>query len=514
MKQRKKKTVRFEQILLLGCDVNTTPIFEDTATEEDRCQRSDIIVVLSLDRVRRKIALIDLMRDIWVSIPGHGMGKLNDAVVYGGPELAVQVINDHFHLCIRKYIRISVNGLVDLIDLFGGVDVKLSEEEAEYINEWMPNVNFITERDADVPPITSAGMNHLNGMQTLAHVRNRTIGYIEGRENRTNDVLKSMARKAKKEMSAQECLRFALQARNYVTTNLNATDIVSLLQFGLHYDPEMIATYHAPAEGTYEVKNDFTWRMEVDFEKASQKLWHYLKHLNEKKNSPVTVYKRRAAMADFCYLKDVSDQFIVCLLLLEDDVFFRHKGIDFRETVRAIRMLLHGHSLYGGSTITQQLVKNLYFRFDASLSRKVKEAFLAYSFERALTKRQILELYMNIVYFDNGQYGIYNASRFYFNKSQKELNLNQSFFLAALLPVVGIYNPLYHPEKFAQYRDRKLDGQKDFFKGELLAEITRHGADLLDEELCKASEETKQYDGPGPVVNERFGPGGADHLII
>ena len=82
MKQRKKKTVRFEQILLLGCDVNTTPIFEDTATEEDRCQRSDIIVVLSLDRVRRKIALIDVMRDVWVSIPGHGMGKLNDVVVW------------------------------------------------------------------------------------------------------------------------------------------------------------------------------------------------------------------------------------------------------------------------------------------------------------------------------------------------------------------------------------------------------------------------------------------------
>lgn len=509
-----KKAVRFEQILLLGCDVNKAPIIDKTATEEDRCQRSDMIVVLSLDRVRRKIALIDVMRDVWVSIPGHGMGKLNDAVVYGGPELAMQVINDHFHLCIRKYVRISVNGLVDLVDLFGGVDVKLSEAEATYINEWMPNVKFITERDENVPLITSAGMNHLNGMQTLAHVRNRTIGYIEGRENRTNDVLKSMARKAKKEMSMQECLRFAMEARSYVTTNLNASDIVSLLRFGLHNDPDMIATYHAPAEGTYEVKNDFTWRMEVDFEKASQELWHFIEHLNEKKNSPATVYKRRAAMEDFCTLEDVSDQFTVCLLLFEDDVFFQHNGIDFRETVRAVRMLLSGHSLYGGSTITQQLVKNLYFNFDASLWRKIKEAVLACSFEKALAKRQILELYMNVIYFDNGQYGIYNASRFYFHKSPKELNLNQSVFLATLLPVVGIYNPLYHPEKYVQFRDLKLRGQKEYFKEELLAEITRHGADLLDEELCKASEETKRYDGSGPLVNERFGPGGPDRLII
>lgn len=514
MEQGKLKAARFEQILLLGCDVNKAPIIENTATDEDRCQRSDMIVVLSLDRVRGKIALIDLMRDVWVSIPGHGMGKLNDAVVYGGPEMAVQVINDYFHLCIRKYVRISVSDLVDLIDLFGGVDVKLSDAEAEYINEWMPNVRLITERDDDVPLITSAGMNHLNGMQTLAHVRNRTIGYIEGRENRTNDVLKSMVRKAKKEMSPQECLRFALQARSYVTTNLNVSDIVSLLRFGLRNDPDMIATYHAPAEGTYEVKNDFTWRMEVDFEKASQELWYFIKHLNAKKNSPVTVYKRRAAMADFCCLEDVSDQFIVCLLLFEDNVFFRHKGIDFRETLRAVRMLLQGHPLYGGSTITQQLVKNLYFRFDASLSRKIKEAFLAYSFERALAKRQILELYMNVAYFDNGQYGIYNASRFYFHKSPKELNLNQSVFLTTLLPVVGIYNPLYHPEEFAQFRDRKLSGQKEYFTEELLAEITRHGADLLDEELCKADEETKRYDAPGPMVNERFGPGGPDRLIL
>lgn len=179
-----------------------------------------------------------------------------------------------------------------------------------------------------------------------------------------------------------------------------------------------------------------------------------------------------------------------------------------------MRMLLHDHFLYGGSTITQQLVKNLYFRFDPSIIRKIKEAFLAYSFEHALAKRQILELYMNVVYFDNGQYGIYNASQFYFHKSPKELNLNQSVFLATLLPVVGICNPLYHPEKFVQFRDRKLKEKKAIFKEELLAEVTRHGADLLDEELCKASEETKRYDCPGPMVNERFGPGGSDHLIV
>ena len=235
--------------------------------------------------------------------------------------------------------------------------------------------------------------------------------------------------------------------------------------------------------------------------------------MKNKRRSPVEIYEKRACQPDYCRLEEVSGAFILCLILMEDRPFFHHKGLDFRETQWAIREAVRGRPHYGGSTITQQLVKNLYFRFDASILRKIKEAFLARFFERKLSKQQILELYMNIIYYDNGQYGLYNASRFYFNKSPKELNLNQSVFLVALLPVVGIYNPLYHPKEFARYRDHKIVLQKKYFTEELVAEITRHGEELLDEELCMASEETKRYDAPGPMRNERFGPGGPDCLI-
>ena len=235
--------------------------------------------------------------------------------------------------------------------------------------------------------------------------------------------------------------------------------------------------------------------------------------MKAKRKSPVEIYQKRASQPDYCRLEEASNAFILCLIMMEDDTFFRHKGLDFREIRWAVRKAVQGRPHYGGSTITQQLVKNLYFRFDASILRKIKEAFLARSFEKALTKQQILELYMNIIYYDNGQYGIYNASRFYFHKTPKELTVNQSVFLTALLPVVGIYNPLYHPEEFVRCRNRKLDSQEEYFTQELLAEITRHGADMLDEELCKASEETKRYDAPGPMINERFGPDGPDCLI-
>ena len=276
MVQREKRAKRYKQILLLGCDVNQDVIGQSEETEEDRCQRSDTIIVLSLDKVTGKIKMINLMRDTWVQIPGHSMGKLNSPVVYGGPELAVKVINDSFDLCIRKYAQITINDLVDLVDLFGGVDINLSIYEAIYINAWMPDVRIVTERNDDVPRIMADGMNRLNGMQTLAHVRNRTVGYMEERENRGNDVLKSMARRAKNEMSPIERLRFALQARKYVRTNLNVRDIIHLLRFARHINPDTIETYHAPAEGTYEVKTDHTWRMETDLEEASRQIWEFI----------------------------------------------------------------------------------------------------------------------------------------------------------------------------------------------------------------------------------------------
>ena len=235
--------------------------------------------------------------------------------------------------------------------------------------------------------------------------------------------------------------------------------------------------------------------------------------MKEKRKTPVEIYEKRASQPDFCSLAEVPNSFLICLLAMEDKSFFQHHALNLRKMAQAVREALQGKPLHGASTITQQLVKNLYFRFDVSLSRKLREAFLARSFEKNLSKLQILELYMNVIYFDNGQYGITDASRFYFHKSPKELTVNQSIFLSAILPVVGIYNPLYHPEEFARFRDGKLIFTNDYLTEALTAEIADHGPDCLDEELCCASEETKRYDAPGPMINERFGPGGKDCLI-
>lgn len=235
-----------------------------------------------------------------------------------------------------------------------------------------------------------------------------------------------------------------------------------------------------------------------------------------KKKSPREIYKQRAAQPDYCPLHDMPEYLPSIAIAFEDQNFYMHKGIDFHSIWKAIKWAYHGNPLIGASTITQQLVKNLYFTFERSWIRKLREAFLAIHFSRCLTKDEILELYLNIIYYDNGQYGITNAADFYFDKAPADLTINQTVFLVNLLPIVGIINPLYHPKPFVERRDKKIRKNSDILNRiseDIIPEAMCHDLQCLDEELCLPSEETKKYDAPGPMINERFGPGQIESLI-
>lgn len=229
--------------------------------------------------------------------------------------------------------------------------------------------------------------------------------------------------------------------------------------------------------------------------------------------TPEEIYRKRASMPGFCRFEEISGNFILFTVMLEDTTFIHHKGFCLRSIQYAASSFLQKGYACGGSTITQQLVKNLYFSFEPRISRKLLEFILTIWFERKLSKKQILELYLNCIYYDNGQYGISDASRFYFGKSPKKLTPNQAFFLAALLPVVGACNPLYRPKEFFTYRAKKLDRLSSSFD-EIKEEILKYGPDFPDEEFCaRASTLTDPYNGPGPMKNEQYGPDGTSSLI-
>lgn len=125
----------------------------------------------------------------------------------------------------------------------------------------------------------------------------------------------------------------------------------------------------------------------------------------------------------------------------EDIRFYQHFGIDLRAIARAAWRIISRRSFEGGSTITQQLVKNAFLTQEQTLKRKVQEAILALQVERRFTKDQILEMYFNEIYFGHGAYGVQAASRTYFGKDVSELNLAEAAFLAGLTKNPSRYSP-------------------------------------------------------------------------
>ena len=130
------------------------------------------------------------------------------------------------------------------------------------------------------------------------------------------------------------------------------------------------------------------------------------------------------------------------VLAMEDERFFSHKGIDPRGIVRALwRNVREGELVEGGSTITQQLARNLFLTQERTVSRKVSEVFLAVEIERRLTKEEILERYLNQVYFGQGAYGVEMAARVYFGKPVKAVTLPEAALLAGLIRAPSVYSP-------------------------------------------------------------------------
>jgi monofunctional biosynthetic peptidoglycan transglycosylase len=139
----------------------------------------------------------------------------------------------------------------------------------------------------------------------------------------------------------------------------------------------------------------------------------------------------------------ISPYLIKAVLIAEDDKFWRHEGFDFEAIEKAIEKdIKHKKIKFGGSTISQQLAKNLYLSPSKDPIRKIKEALLTWRIEKKLPKKRILELYLNVAEWGEGIFGIEAASRHHYGKSASELGPEESARLASVLPNPRKYNPL------------------------------------------------------------------------
>ncbi|MEY2510402.1 MAG: penicillin-binding protein [Verrucomicrobiota bacterium] len=157
-------------------------------------------------------------------------------------------------------------------------------------------------------------------------------------------------------------------------------------------------------------------------------------------------------------LNEVSPFFVDALLAREDTRFFEHGGIDWRGIARALyRDVMSASTKEGASSITQQLARNSLPLGGRTLSRKILEAMVALRIEKDFTKQQILELYINRIYFGAGCYGVQTASLAYFGKDAAKLNLSEAAILAGLIRSPNRFSPLRNPEGAAIQRDTVLD---------------------------------------------------------
>ena len=161
-------------------------------------------------------------------------------------------------------------------------------------------------------------------------------------------------------------------------------------------------------------------------------------------------------------IKIIPDYLKKALIVTEDRNFYHHSGIDLKGILRAIyRDIKAGKFVEGASTLTQQLSKTLFLQPRKTLLRKAKEAFLSFQIERRYTKDEILELYLNQVYFGSGAYGVESAARIYFGKSVSDLDLSECALLAGLPKSPSRYSPLIDKDLALKRRNTVLKQMKD-----------------------------------------------------
>lgn len=146
------------------------------------------------------------------------------------------------------------------------------------------------------------------------------------------------------------------------------------------------------------------------------------------------------------------------MLVTEDKKFYAHEGVDYLANVRAFYYLIknEGEITQGASTITQQLARNIYLTNEVSYERKLVEVFLAWELEKLYTKKEILEFYLNNIYFGNGYYGIQAAAYGYFGRSVMDLSLSETIFICAIPNNPSLYDPYVRMNKTLERRDRML----------------------------------------------------------
>lgn len=203
---------------------------------------------------------------------------------------------------------------------------------------------------------------------------------------------------------------------------------------------------------------------------------------------------------DYVPLKDIPILMQKAIISTEDKRFYSHWGFDLKRTMKAAYIdLIHLARLEGASTITQQLARDLYFTQQKVFIRKIRELITAIQIERTYSKDEIIEMYLNHIWFGHGCYGIKAAAEYFLNKSVKDLNLEESALLAAIVNVPAVYSPINHPERALKRRN-------------LVLSLMYRNGELSEEEYLQAKEKPIVLGEGGRPGRNDIGPYFTEHI--
>ena len=214
--------------------------------------RSDSIMIATIDTHNKKLKLTSIMRDSYVNIDGHGLDKINHAYAFGKAELAIKTLNENFDLNISEFAAVNFSTLPKIIDKLGGIELDIDSEELQYINGYISDLNGIN--NTSVSPISSTGLQHVNGTQAMAYCRIRyTSGGDYKRTERHREVLSKMFEKILL-MSPTSYPSLLNEILPMISTSLDASEIMDLGNEVLKIGSTSLEQERFPLDGYCEGK--------------------------------------------------------------------------------------------------------------------------------------------------------------------------------------------------------------------------------------------------------------------
>lgn len=253
-----------KNILIIGSD-----------TRSDDGGRSDSMILISINRKTDQIVQTSFMRDILVSIPGYGNAKLNAAYAYGGAELVMDTIEENFKIKVDKYIRIDFFSFIDIIDAIGGLELTVTDDEANAMTDPMNEVNNLLGRALGTGKLTQGGTYTMDGVQSLAYARIRYAGDGDfERTQRQREVIEKIIEKFK-DLSIFKMNSVLETILPQLTTNMSKTEIYFLclrLPFIMGYEMRQFRIpYGEQGTGTWSY-GDYNGQsvLQIDFDKNNE----------------------------------------------------------------------------------------------------------------------------------------------------------------------------------------------------------------------------------------------------